>query len=223
MRAPRRRTRSRAPRTAPLRDQAYDAIKRRIITLRYRPGACLSAAQVRDELGLGLTPVNLALNRLMLEGMIEVIPRKGAIVRPISLDEVLAVIEVRIVNEMTCARLAVARATDADIDAIENVVARAEKLTPSRDIEALMLLDREFHSRLARAARNAVLSDILLALHEKSLRFWFISLSDEKHLSAVQHEHRSIVYKLRARDADGVAAAMRAHIESFRDTIMKNV
>jgi DNA-binding GntR family transcriptional regulator len=211
------------PDGAPLRARAYEAIKRRIISLRYRPGAYLNAAQVSAELGLGRTPVNQALSRLMHEGMVEIIPRKGAIVRPVSLEEVMAVIDVRVVNEVHCVRLAVERASDAEVDALEAIVARAEARTPSRDIEALMLLDREFHNRLSRASRNPVLADILLSLHERSLRFWFMSLSDEEHLAPVQREHRAIVERLRARDAEGIAAAMRAHIESFRATIARSL
>lgn len=208
---------------ASLRARAYEAIKRRIISLKYRPGAYLNAAQVSAELGLGRTPVNQALSQLMHEGMVEIIPRKGAIVRPVSLEEVMAVIDVRIVNEVHCVRLAVERASDAEVDQLEAIVARAEALTPSRDIEALMLLDREFHVRLSRASRNPVLAGILLSLHERSLRFWFMSLSDQEHLAPVQSEHRAIVERLRARDAEGIAAAMRAHIESFRATIAKSL
>jgi DNA-binding GntR family transcriptional regulator len=208
---------------APLRTKAYEAIKRRIISLRYRPGAYLNAAQVSEELGLGRTPVSQALSRLMHEGMVDVIPRKGAIVRPVSLEEILAIIEARLVNETHCVRVAAERASDGEIAGLEEICSRAEALTRSRDVEALMLLDREFHIRLSRASRNPVLAEMLLSLHERSLRFWFVSLSDEKHLEAVQREHRAIVDRLRARDADGIAAAMRAHIESFRATIARSL
>ena len=208
---------------APLRARAYEAIKRRIISLKYRPGAYLNAAQVSAELGLGRTPVNQALSRLMHEGMVEIIPRKGAIVRSVSLEEVMAVIDARIVNEVHCVRLAVERASGAEVDALEAIVARADALTSSRDIEALMLLDREFHILLSRASRNPALAEILLSLHERSLRFWFISLSDQEHLASVQSEHRAIVERLRARDTEGAAAVMRAHIESFRATIAKSL
>lgn len=206
-----------------LRARAYEAIKRRIISLKYRPGMYLNAARVSAELGLGRTPVNQALSQLMHEGMVEIIPRKGAIVRPVSLDEVMAVIDVRIVNEVHCARLAVERASDAEIDHLEAIVARAETLTSTRNVEELMLLDRAFHIGLSRASRNPVLAGILLSLHERSLRFWFISLSDEGHLAPVQDEHRAIVERLRARDAEGIAAVMRTHIESFRATIAKSL
>jgi DNA-binding GntR family transcriptional regulator len=217
-----RRARPRRPAGARLSDVAYEEIKRRVITLEYRPGSYLNAAQVSAQLDLGVTPVNQALNRLMIEGMVEVIPRKGAFVRPVSLEEILNVIDVRHVTEMHCVRLAAERATDAELAALVETIDRAETLVPKRDIEGLMLLDREFHLNLSRAARNPVLAEILLSLHERSLRFWFISLSDDKHLLAVLSEHREIADRLRKRDAEGACAAMRAHIDSFHATIVQS-
>ena len=217
-----RRATRRRPAGARLSDVAYERIKRRIITLEYRPGSYLNAAQVSAQLDLGVTPINQALNRLMVEGMVEVIPRKGAFIRPVSLEEILNVIDVRFVNETHCVRLAVERATDVELAELSAVLDRAEALVPKRDVEGLMLLDREFHLRLSRAARNPVLAEILLSLHERSLRFWFISLSDDEHLLAVLREHREIAERLRKRDADGACAAMRAHIESFHATIMRS-
>jgi DNA-binding GntR family transcriptional regulator len=205
-----------------LREAACEEIKRRIIRLDYRPGQYVNAAQVSADLGIGATPVNQALNRLMHEGMVEIIPRKGAIVRPVSLEEILQLIDVRLVNECHCARLAAERASDGELDDLEGVLDRAEKLVAARDVEGLMLLDREFHMRLGRAARNPVLGELLVGLHERSLRFWFISLSDEEHLAAVQQEHRAVAARLRARDPEGAAAAVRSHIESFRATISKS-
>jgi DNA-binding GntR family transcriptional regulator len=223
---PRRGARRAAPRrdgAVLLREAACEEIKRRIIRLDYRPGTYINAAQVSADLGIGVTPVNQALNRLMHEGMVEIIPRKGAIVRPVSLDEILQLIEVRLVNESYCARLAAERATEAEIAEIEAVLDRAERLVGARDVEGLMLLDREFHLRLGRAARNPVLAELLLGLHERSLRFWFISLSDEEHLAAVHREHRAIAEALRARQPGAIEAAVRSHIESFRATISRSI
>jgi len=206
-----------------LREAACEEIKRRIIRLDYPPGTYINAAQVSADLGIGVTPVNQALNRLMHEGMVQIMPRKGAIVRPVSLEEILQLIDVRLVNESYCARLAAERASETEIAAIEAVLDRAERLVGRRDIEGLMLLDREFHLRLSRAARHPVLAELLLGLHERSLRFWFISLSDEEHLAAVHREHRAIADALRARDPDAIEAAVRSHIESFRATISRSV
>src|SRR5437660_7531043 len=125
-------SRRRLPRQS-LRDAAYEAIKHRIITCRFKPGECINEVSVAELLGYGRTPVHQALDRLMLEDMVEVIPRKGVIVKPIILPEVMQMIDVRMVNEVHCARLAAARADDTHIKALTGVLARARHAIAGRD------------------------------------------------------------------------------------------
>src|SRR5262245_58550011 len=99
-----------------LRDLAYDAIKHHIITCAFKPGEYLNEAAVCTLLHLGRTPVHQAVDRLRLEGMVEVLPRKGMIVKPVSLHDVLEIIEVRLVNESYCVRLAAERADRGELD-----------------------------------------------------------------------------------------------------------
>lgn len=204
-----------------LRELAYEAIKFRIITCAFRPGEYVNEARIASVLGLGRTPVHQAIDRLMLEGMVEVIPRKGVIVKPVSLDEVMHIIEARMIVEPQGVRLAAERADDADIGALDDILSRALQWTAVRNVEQMMLLDREFHLVLARAARNDVFAEILRKLHERSLRFWFISLTDAGHHSAVQQEHEAILQAIRNRDPDAAEAAMRHHIESFRKNVAR--
>src|SRR4051794_8013441 len=167
-------SRRRLPRQS-LRDQAYEAIKDRIITCQFKPGECINEASVSELLGLGRTPVHQAIDRLMLEEMVEVIPRKGVIVKPVILQDVLQMIDVRMINEAQCARLAAERADNSHIESISEVLGRARKAISDRDIHALMSLDREFHLLLAGASKNFELAEVLRKLNERSLRFWFIS------------------------------------------------
>jgi DNA-binding GntR family transcriptional regulator len=199
-----------------LRDKAYDIIKHRIITCSFRPGEYINELQLSALLKIGRTPVHQALDRLMIEGMVEVIPRKGVIVKPVSLNEVLQIIEVRLINEPFGARLAAEKGSDADLADIAHVLDRANNEVAVRDIEKLMLLDREFHLLIARAAKNDVLIELLRNLHERSLRFWFISLNAPTQHETVLKEHSAIFAAIRQRDPDCAEAAMRQHIESFR-------
>jgi len=215
-------TRVRAPAPS-LRAQAYEAIKRRITTLDYAPGEHLIEASISEALGIGRTPVHQALDRLMLEGMIDIIPRKGVIVRPISLDEHLQLTQVRLINEPYCASLAAERADTEEINAMRALLDRAHGRMDARDIAGLMDLDRDFHAAISRAARNRVLADLLRSLHERSLRFWILSLSDAHHHKRVQREHEAVYRAIRDRDPDRAADAARAHIESSRDNIMKSI
>ena len=193
-RAHRKPSRSQKPRQAEvscisLRDSAYDAIKLKIITCEFKPGEYINELQLSSLLKIGRTPVHQALDRLMLEGMVEVIPRKGVIVKPVSLNEVLQIIEVRLINESYCARLAAERANDADIAEMDDVLKRTRHWTSLRNVVNMMLLDREFHLLVARAAKNDVVAELLRTLHERSLRFWFISLNAPTQYQLVQDEH----------------------------------
>jgi DNA-binding GntR family transcriptional regulator len=202
-----------------LRDAAYDAIKHRVITCAFRPGEYINELQLSTLLKIGRTPVHQALDRLMVEGMVEVIPRKGVIVKPVSLNEVLQIIEVRLINEPFGARIAAEQANDADLNELADVIARARHWASLRNVENLMLLDREFHFLIARATKNDVMSELLRNLHERSLRFWFLSLNAPKQYEKVQDEHAAILDAIRKRDPDKAEAAMRRHIESFRTSV----
>ena len=206
-----------------LRDRAYQEIKRRINKMEFRPGAYLNEAQISRTLRIGRTPVHQALDRLMLEGLVQVIPRKGVMVESISLDQVLQIIDVRLVNEPFCVGLAAERATPAELSQLRALLDSAGPLIRARDLEQLMDLDRQFHWKKSLAAKNTVLADTITRLHDRSLRFWFISLGDDLQLRRVDEEHRSIMDAVVRRDAAGAADAMRHHIESSRKHITRAI
>ncbi len=206
-----------------LRDKAYIEIKRRINRLEYRPGIYLNEAQITRQLNIGRTPVHQALDRLMHDGLVQVIPRKGVMVQSISLDEVMSILEVRLVNELYCVELAVERATDSEIAKMRELLRSASSLTRSRDREKLMDIDCAFHRKISGAARNPILADILKMLHERSLRFWFIAFADDLQFHRIDDEHQAIVAALRSRNRSHAVAAMRAHIESSRNHIKQAI
>jgi len=206
-----------------LLDRAYNEIKFRIITCRYRPGEVLSEAAIALELKIGRTPVHQAIHNLMLDGLVSIMPRKGVMVRPVSMDEAMEIIGVRLVTECYCARLAADRADNTELQQLEDIVESSENFTEKRDVEQLMLLDREFHDALARAAKNSVLADVLRNLHERSLRFWFISLRDPNHHRNVLAQHRAIVKALQSRQPEAAEAAMQDHIVAFQRNVTRQV
>jgi DNA-binding GntR family transcriptional regulator len=206
-----------------LRDAAYEAIKHRIITCKFKPGEVINELSVSQLLGYGRTPVHQALDRLMLEEMVEVIPRKGVIVKPVILHDVMQMIDVRMINEPQCARLAAERADDTHIAALTTVLARAGQAIAERDVHSMMMLDREFHLQLGAATKNLELAEVLRKLNERSLRFWFISFTSPDHHHSFQEQHEAIFAAVRDRDADGAESAMRAHIEAFRRSVARQL
>src|ERR1700757_1191412 len=103
------------PGTSSLLETAYEKIKQQITACEFRPGDYLNEAELSERLGIGRTPVHQAIDRLMMEGLVQVMPRKGIIVTPVSLEDVLQTIDVRLLNECHCARLAAERAGEVDI------------------------------------------------------------------------------------------------------------
>jgi len=162
---------------AQLRELAYAQIKQRIISCEYRPGDAINEAQLTAALGIGRTPIHQALHRLEVEGMVTIMPRKGVMVTALSLNDVLDMIEVRVSNEQLCIKLAVERATDADIQSMRDILDCTPALLAKHDVPGLMSLDLQFHMSISAAAHNRVLAELLRHLHEKQARFWFLSLS----------------------------------------------
>ncbi|OEZ32874.1 GntR family transcriptional regulator [Variovorax boronicumulans] len=205
-----------------LNETAYLRLKEALVTLAYKPGEYLNTAQVMERLGVGRTPVNQALHRLSAEGLVRIIPRKGAMASPLSINDALELIEVRLVNEVLCMRLAAAAITETELAELQAIAEQFEAAAQRRDAMSVMNLDRLFHEKIAAAARNAMLQDILSVLHARSQRFWAISLAAEGHLAEVIEEHRTIVATLQRHDADAAAEAAKTHVLSFKASMLNS-
>lgn len=209
-----------AIRSPSLNEQAYRAFRHRLITLRYKPGDYLNTAQVMEDLAMGRTPVNQAIHRLATEGLLQIIPRKGVMVAPLSIDDALELIEVRLVNETLCAQLASQKVDEAHIIALRELNQQIAVASEARDREKMMLLDREFHQVLAEIAGNRRLADILSVIHAQAQRFWAMTLSSVSHMDEVIAEHDEIIAALAAGDTQRAAEAARAHIYSFKRALL---
>jgi len=210
---------ARISKPAPQGEQAYAFLREQVISLVYRPGDYLNIATLVHDSGFGRTPVNQALQRLASEGLVHIMPRKGIMVAPLSIDAAFDLIEVRIANERLCAKLAAQR-MDADALARLRVAAGAfDVAMTSNNVQRLMNADRIFHETLAQIAGNPQLCDILSVLHAQSQRFWAVSLSRPGHAREVMAEHWDIVEALAAGNAEAAMDATEKHIQSFRDAL----
>jgi len=203
-----------------LNELAYRRFKQALVTLSYKPGEYLNTAQVMNDLDMGRTPINQAIHRLANEGLLQVIPRKGVMVSPLSMDDALELIEVRLANEMLCMQLASQRITERQIATLTELNRQIEAASQERDRVRMMTLDHEFHQELAQIAGNNMLADILSVLHARAQRFWASTLSREGHMREVIDEHRAIIAALAAQDSAAAAEAAQAHILSFRTALL---
>ena len=173
-----------------------------------------------NDLDMGRTPINQAIHRLANEGLLQVIPLKGVMVSPLSMDDALELIEVRLANEMLCMQLASQRITERQIATLTELNRQIEAASQERDRVRMMTLDHEFHQELAQIAGNNMLADILSVLHARAQRFWASTLSREGHMREVIDEHRAIIAALAAQDSAAAAEAAQAHILSFRSALL---
>jgi DNA-binding GntR family transcriptional regulator len=213
----------RAGKRLSLRDQAYEAIKRRIIACELEPGEPVTVTGLAEALTIGRTPVIQAIDRLTVDGLVKVMPRKGVVVSPISLNDFVEIIEVRLLNEARAGRWAAERAERSEITAMKSNLKAMRSAAKQADIDDFIALDRAFHRLISNAARNHVLADFLSNLHDRSQRFWFISLRVAEHTSRVCEEHAAIYEAIRSHDPDAAEKTIQLHISSFHANAMSQI
>ena len=196
--------------------EAYRLIKERIITLDLPPATVLDEAKLIADLGLGRTPIREALQRLALENLVVILPRRGTIVADLNMSDLQKIFEIRVDLELLAVRLAAQRATPAQIAAMEALFVSADELLRCGDNHQLIRLDHEAHRLLAQAAHNEFLEETLERLYNHVLRLWFVSLHRVQRLREAIEEHREIIGLIKAGDSEGAARIMRAHIAEFQ-------
>lgn len=206
-----------------LTERAYAEIRHRVITLRFRPGEFLNESVICKNLDIGRTPVHEALHRLQVEGLVQIVPRKGILIRTASLDDVIALIETRMVVEPAGMAMAAQRAQPHHLKSLESVIKQSRRAIEDNDRTSYMALDLTFHSEIVGATGNTVLADVMRMLHQRASRIWHLQLWKDADLRLTQIEHEAIFEALRSKDADAAADAARAHLTSLRNRIMQGV
>jgi len=199
-------------------DHAYHVIKRDIIRCLLSPGSRTSRSQLADRYGLGRATVRAALDRLVREHLVQVLPREGYRVAPITLGLVRDRLVARLAVESAVARLAAGRLAPAEIDhlfALCDVMPPAD--APDR-VEAVVAANRAFHLAIAAATGSEKLVEIVANLVDEGERLWFFSLVLLRldPLAREQREHLAVAQALAAGDAAAAERRMAEHIEASR-------
>lgn len=202
-----------------LNDQTYAILRNALITLRYKPGKYLNTAEIMQDTNQGRTPINHALHRLSREGFIQLMPRKGALVAPLSLDEALQIIEVRLLNEPNSLALAAQHATPSDIAKLRTINEQCYETARARNIAALIDAEVMLHHELNALSKNPILTTFIDQLHARALRYWSMALSKASHADEIYQEHNSIIDALEKNDPDLAAEMMTIHIQSFKKSL----
>ena len=204
-----------------LSQAAYEAIKRKIVSLQLPPGSLIDETALREELGIGRTPIREALQRLALEKLVVIVPRRGTFVSDVRLADLQRLAEVRLTLEGLAARLAAQRGTESHWQRMEEVLARAPWDDPATDNEVWIEIDQECHAIIYEATNNPYLADILAMLYALSLRLWYFALSEIGDMREAIREHERILQALRAGDGEQAAQLLHRHIRAFHEKIQK--
>ncbi|WP_158243132.1 GntR family transcriptional regulator [Acidimangrovimonas sediminis] len=198
-----------APESA--KERAYRTIRTGIMTGRFPAGSFIEEAQVCALAQVSRTPVREALNRLSAEGVIEQLPRRGAMVRHVTARELAELYEVRkLIEGQALALLCAARQ---GAPARMHVLAQEMGEVPDTEVLRHVELNRDFHHAMVEAAGNAVMTRIYADLHLSVLRVALSALSlDRERSGTIQAEHRAILDALDAHDAETGRAILEKHL-----------
>lgn len=204
----------------PLRDIVFDALKEAILTGRLKPGERLMEVQLAEEMGVSRTPVREAIRKLELEGLVVMVPRKGAYVSDLSLKDAAEVFEIRSSLEGLAAALAAERITDEEIKALDKVICDIIEAREKGDTETIIKKDMEFHQILFNASRNKRLAQIINNLKEQIDRFRIQSFTNPVRSQSVLSEHKAILSAIKQGDAENAEKLAKAHIYEVEYNVM---
>ncbi len=207
----------------PLRELVFESLREAIISGQLRPGERMMEIQLAEEMGVSRTPVREAIRKLELEGLVEMIPRKGAYVAGLSLRDIADVFEIRRALEGLAAELAADRITDEELENLERYLVIISEQIEAGNLEEVVQTDTDFHTLLYQASRNNRLSQIINNLREQIQRFRTTSLSYPGRMKAALEEHRKIVEAISSRDGELARRIAQEHIENAENSLMSMI
>jgi DNA-binding GntR family transcriptional regulator len=205
---------------------AYNEIRARILSGGFGSGERLTEERLARELGISRTPVRQALARLEAEGLVAIVPNRGAVVRSYSPADVLEIYDLRALLEGHAAREAATNVQPTVLEALWALVNEMEGFAleafPSREEAVAWFTERNnrLHQAIHAASGNRRLVDLLKRTIQIPLVYRAFFAYTGKEFGLSQHYHVKIVQALERRDGDAAEALMRAHIYQGRDVVL---
>ncbi len=184
----------------------------------YDPGDVLSENALAAELGMSRTPVREAVSRLAHEGLLVRLPKRGVLIKTLSVEDIRDLYAVRDALESMCARTAAVSMTEEEVSRLRSQLDEARRLVDGGiSWREYRKVDRRFHATIWAAGRNRRALDLLEASHDAAiLDPWFHKIADLPGQSGRSvREHAAIVEAIEAHDPEAAAAAVREHAQSY--------
>lgn len=203
----------------PLRDVVFNTLREAILKGELRPGERLMEIQLAQRLGVSRTPIREAIRKLELEGLVLMVPRKGAEVAKITEKSMQDVLEVRRALEALAIQLACERITEEEIALLETNAKEFEKAAKTKDLVLMAEADELFHTVIYSATKNDRLIYIVNNLREQMYRYRLEYLKDESIHVNILKEHEEIVRTVKKRNSQEAVVAISAHIDNQQKSI----
>jgi DNA-binding GntR family transcriptional regulator len=206
-------------------DRAYAYVRTEVLTRRIAANELISEGQIADAVGVSRTPVREALLRLQAEGMVRLLPKRGALVLPVTAEEMADVLETRRLVETYAARKVVNAGSVARlVAALQGHIDEMRDAAKRRDTVGYVEADRAFHVEMVAAAGNDILTSLYVSLRDRQLRMGVVNLLDTagaEHGDGVDtarmrksaDEHERITEAIASRSVRAVDAAVEAHLD----------
>ena len=207
----------------PLRDVVFNTLRQAILKGELAPGERLMEIQLAEKLGVSRTPIREAIRKLELEGLVLMIPRRGAEGAKISEKSLKDVLEVRRSLEELAIELTCQRMTESDLQELEKAQKAFEAAVQKGDAMEIAETDEAYHDVIYNCTRNTRLVQIINNLREQMYRFRLEYIKDEDKRQILLLEHRKILAALRNRRVAEARAAVREHIDNQEITVLRNL
>jgi DNA-binding GntR family transcriptional regulator len=201
-------------------DRVEIELRHLILTLQIEPGLAISEANLIKRYGWGRTPLREAFQRLAAQSLLQMIPRHGVVITPLSVFEFVEVMDAMAMVIGPAASLACRYLSTEEIAQLEMSVENGKIAASNADLMEVARQDYDFHRLLAIATHNRYLSRYLLHLHQVATRFNLASWKRDTNVEYSLGEHRKIISALHHHDEAGARNMMLEHIENARQRVM---
>ena len=206
-----------------MRDVVFKTLREAILKGDLAPGERLMEIKLANQLGVSRTPIREAIRKLELEGLVVMVPRKGAEVAKITEKDLRDVLEVRASLEELAISLACERITDEKIAELKDALEQFRTVIKGKDVTKIAQMDVAFHDVIFEATQNARLVQMVNNLREQMYRYRLEYLKDFSTHSRLDEEHVKIFEAVSARDIERATALIREHIYNQEVTVVKNI
>lgn len=197
-----------------LRGQVFDKIRSDILNGKYKRGEELVESSIGKELGISRTPVREAIRQLELEGLVQLVPNKGAFVTGISEKDVRDIYLIRARLEGLAARMAAKNITPELLDAMEETVVLSEYHAKKEHYEQVCEMDSKFHKLLYKASGSRILEHTLTDFHQYVQRVRMASIMKKRRMEKSNDEHDAILTAIREHDEEEAELVATRHISN---------